>query len=146
MGYESLMLIGIVVSILFYELSSVSPGGLIVPGYFAVAVGQPGRMIVTLIIAAIGALTTRALSFVIVLYGRRRLAVAILATLAAYGIMTRLSSLVGISLSSGDGFDIIGWIVPGILAYELDKQGPSLTLPALASASAFTWMTAWILA
>lgn len=146
MDYEGLMVIGIVVSILYYELGSVSPGGLIVPGYFAVAVGQPGRMIVTLLVASVGALCTRALARAFVLYGRRRLAVAILSTLAVYGLFLRAGLAAGLSNGLEGGIEMIGWIVPGILAYELDKQGPVLTVSALASASACTWMVAWILA
>lgn len=146
MDYEGFMVIGIVVSILYYELGSVTPGGLIVPGYFAAAVGQPGRMIVTLIVAAVGALCTRAFARVFILYGRRRLAVAILSTLFIYGLCLRAGLFAGFSNGPGGGLEMIGWIVPGVLAYELDKQGPVLTVSALAAASACTWMVAWILA
>jgi len=39
------LLIGLIVGLLFYELFEISPGGVISPGYFALFVNQPVRLI-----------------------------------------------------------------------------------------------------
>ncbi|MEA1964690.1 MAG: poly-gamma-glutamate biosynthesis protein PgsC/CapC, partial [Candidatus Aerophobetes bacterium] len=45
--------IGIVVSFLFYEIVGLSPGGIVVPGYIALFLTQPTRILITLIISLI---------------------------------------------------------------------------------------------
>ncbi|RXG66319.1 poly-gamma-glutamate biosynthesis protein PgsC, partial [Candidatus Atribacteria bacterium 1244-E10-H5-B2] len=43
--------IGIVVSFAFYEIVGLSPGGIVVPGYIALFLDQPIRILVTLLVA-----------------------------------------------------------------------------------------------
>ncbi|MGZ5496815.1 MAG: poly-gamma-glutamate biosynthesis protein PgsC/CapC, partial [Candidatus Aminicenantales bacterium] len=45
------LLIGLVLALLWAEITDVSPGGLIVPGYFALYLGQPLRVAATLAVA-----------------------------------------------------------------------------------------------
>ena len=40
---EKILVLGIVLSILFYECTRLSPGGIIVPGYFALCLTTPGK-------------------------------------------------------------------------------------------------------
>ncbi len=44
----NLIILGIIISIIFYELTEISPGGVIVPGYIALFITQPGRIIMTI--------------------------------------------------------------------------------------------------
>ena len=46
-----LLILGVIVSIVFYELTDITPGGLIVPGIMVAHIGQPLRMVYTLLIA-----------------------------------------------------------------------------------------------
>lgn len=43
--------IGIIIGFLFYEVVGLSPGGIVVPGYLALFIDQPGRIVLTIGIA-----------------------------------------------------------------------------------------------
>ena len=43
--------IGVMVSFAFYEMVGFSPGGIVVPGYVALFLDQPIRILVTLLVA-----------------------------------------------------------------------------------------------
>jgi len=70
--------IGIVVSFAFYEIVGLSPGGIVVPGYIALFLDQPIRILVTLLAALLTYFIVRKLSNYIILYGRRRFLAMIL--------------------------------------------------------------------
>ncbi|GAI94323.1 unnamed protein product, partial [marine sediment metagenome] len=64
--------IGMVVSFAFYEMVGLSPGGIVVPGYIALFLDQPIRILVTLLVALLTYFSVKILSNYIILYGRRR--------------------------------------------------------------------------
>ena len=105
---EKILVLGIVLSILFYECTRLSPGGIIVPGYFALCLTTPLRIGYTLVLV----LLTWALAIVL----SYLLNLAVVAT----GL---LPFPVG----------VIGLIVPGIMVREMEKQGVGKTLLALAA-------------
>src|SRR5665648_1248178 len=70
--------IGIVVSFAFYEIVGLSPGGIVVPGYIALFLDQPIRILVTLLIALLTYFIISKLSNYVILYGRRRFLAMIL--------------------------------------------------------------------
>lgn len=45
--YYDVVALGVVVSILFSELTQLSPGGLVVPGYLALCLKTPERIVYT---------------------------------------------------------------------------------------------------
>lgn len=114
--YHEIVLAGVAVSLLFSELTGLSPAGLVVPGYIALSLQTPRRVVYTLLIALLAWAVTKLLSRWMILYGRRRFAVLIL-----------LSFLLN-ELIIGAGFlpynpGMIGVLVPGIIANEVEKQG-----------------------
>lgn len=124
--YSQTVILGVVVSILFSELTGLSPAGLIVPGYIALSLHSPARVVYTLCIAAAAMLFCRLLGQAVILYGRRQFAAAILiAFLLSAGIRTA-----GILPFSTD---VIGCLIPGIIAREFDRQGVVKTLLSLAA-------------
>ena len=48
---ETIVIVGVLLSILFYEVSELSPGGLIVPGYFALFSNDYKRIVATILVA-----------------------------------------------------------------------------------------------
>jgi len=64
--------IGVMVSFAFYEIVGLSPGGIVVPGYIALFLDQPIRILVTLLVALLTYFAVKILSNYIILYGRRR--------------------------------------------------------------------------
>ena len=58
----SILIIGILVSIIFYELTDISPGGIIVPGLLVMYFNSVERIIYTVIISLITYLIVKLLS------------------------------------------------------------------------------------
>lgn len=122
--YYEIIVLGVVVSILFSELTGLSPAGLIVPGYIILCLKTPGRIGYTLAVALAACLLGRLLDNVAVLYGRRRFAVMIILSF----LIDRAVLAAGL-LSPPPG--LIGILVPGIIALEFDRQGVARSLLAL---------------
>ena len=113
--YNEAMLAGIIVSMLYTELTGLS-AGLIVPGYLALNLHSPGRLVFTLAVAAGSVGICRVLSSFVILYGRRRFAMLILLSfLLSEGL--RMANLLP------SGVTVIGILIPGIIAREVDRQG-----------------------
>ena len=125
--------VGLVVSLLFSELFGLVPGGMVVPGYFALYINRPMDVLVTLAAALLTFAVVHALGSVIILYGRRRTALMILfGYLAGMGLRQVLPDTGG---ALDQGYDIIGFIIPGLLAIWLDRQGVVETISALGTIS-----------
>lgn len=130
------LLIGLLLAVLWAELTDVSPGGLIVPGYFALYLGQPLRIGVTLGLALLTWAVYRLLARLLILYGRRRFVLTVLAG----AVLAQAWALVLPSLFSAPaGLRAVGLIVPGILASSLARQKPLPTLASLAAVSTLTY-------
>lgn len=122
--YDRAILLGVIVSMLFTELTGLSPAGLIVPGYLAMSLSSPIRIVYTICLALCTAGLLRLLSRIFIIYGRRRFALAILLAYALHSALT-VSGLLPLRV------DIIGCLVPGIMAREFDRQGIFKTLVSL---------------
>lgn len=117
------MILGVLVSIVFTELTGLS-AGLILPAYFVLCLQAPWRIVYTLLIAAAATGLTRLLARRVVLFGKRRLAMMLLISFVLDALLQKTGLLPGT-------FRVIGVVVPGILAREFDRQGVLYTLLAL---------------
>ena len=124
--YYEIVVAGVLVSLLFIEVTGVSPAGLIVPGYLALSLQTPGRVVYTMAVALLAWGIARGLSRWMILYGRRRFAVLVMLSFFLNLLITRSGVL---PYDPG----MIGVLVPGIAAQELEKQGVVKTLAALAA-------------
>ena len=123
--YNEVVLAGVALSLIFSELTGLSPAGLVVPGYIALSLQTPSRVVYTLVIALIAWGVARLLARFMILYGRRRFTVLILLTYVLNAI------IVGCGILPFDP-GMIGAIVPGIIANEFEKQGIRKSLLSLA--------------
>ena len=123
--YHEIVVAGVAISLIFTELTGLSPAGLIVPGYIALSMQTPHRVVYTLAVAVAAWGCARLLSRWMILYGRRRFAVLVL---LAFAIDTAVSSLGLLPYDPG----LIGVLVPGIMAQEMEKQGLVKSLLSLA--------------
>ena len=119
---NDLLLIGIFISLIFTELTDLSPGGIIVPAYFAMYAYDWKRLLGTVLLSFACMLIVRLLSKYMILYGRRRYAVYIMT-----GIL--LKFIAG-SLGAGAAFSI-GNLIPGILGRDMERQKILPTLISL---------------
>jgi poly-gamma-glutamate biosynthesis protein PgsC/CapC len=125
--------IGLVVSLLFTELFGLAAGGMVVPGYLALYMSRPLDVALTvgagLLTYAVGA----ALESFLIVYGRRRTVVMIL---LGYLIGMAMRWLVQGQVSfDGDPAAVVGYIIPGLIAIWLARQGVIETLASLLTAS-----------
>jgi poly-gamma-glutamate biosynthesis protein PgsC/CapC len=126
------LVIGIVVSLVLTELIGLTAGGIIVPGYVALLLDRPAALLGFLVVAVASLGIVRALGTVLMLYGSRRFAVAVLAGLTLSLAAQWISPLLVPTYVEWVG---LGLIVPGLLAYQFDRQGILPTLAMLAIAA-----------
>lgn len=136
--YDQCVILGVVLSILFTELIGLSPGGLIVPGYFALALRSPLRIVYTLSVSLATMAICRFLGRFTILYGRRRFAASILTAFLLDALLTA-SGLLPWDVT------LIGCLIPGIVARDLDRQGVLPTLLSLTVVTGAVTLTALLL-
>lgn len=113
--------LGVLISLFFLETFGTAAGGIVVAGYVAIYLHQPWTIIATLIISFLVYLIVKFLGKFMFIYGRRRMVITVLLGFIfgwiarTYGIFTGLPS----NYSVG----VIGYIIPGLIANSMEKQG-----------------------
>jgi poly-gamma-glutamate biosynthesis protein PgsC/CapC len=125
--------IGLIVSFVYTELTGLFGGGLVVPCYFALYMNQPARIVATLVAALAAYVVVWAISNIVILYGRRRFAACVLTGFWIGWAMARA----GIKLGwGGHELRTIGYIVPGLIANDIARQGVIRTVASVVLLSA----------
>lgn len=137
--------IGLVYGFFLFEWTGLVAGGLIVPGYYAASFNEPWSIAVSLAVSLATMAAVRGLSFVTVLYGRRRFICSVLAGFALQWFAAAF--IVGEEMARGR-VEVMGYIIPGLIAHEMDRQGAGRTLLALLALSSLVFLTvrglAWL--
>jgi poly-gamma-glutamate biosynthesis protein PgsC/CapC len=128
--------IGVIVSLFLLETFGAAAGGIVVAGYLALFLHQPYSIIGTLAISVIVFLIVKLLSRFIFLYGRRRMVISVLLGFI-FGWVVRNFNLFA-ALEVGYAVTIIGYIIPGLIANSMAKQGMYKTLTVLGVATILT--------
>ena len=132
--------VGLIVSLLFTEMFGLSAGGMIVPGYLALYLHRPLAVVATILIALATFAAVRLLSRYAIIYGRRRIVMMVL-TGFLFGSLLRAVPLLATGMSPADSsasmdcFCVIGYIIPGLIALWMDRQGWVETLAPLVTSS-----------
>ena len=113
--------IGMVLSLFLTETLGVTAGGIIVPGYIAMNLEHPYSLITTFGISIITFLIIKLISQFVLVYGKRRLVLALLIGFLL-GYITRTENNLLSDLTQMD-FVVIGNIIPGLIANWMDRQG-----------------------
>jgi poly-gamma-glutamate biosynthesis protein PgsC/CapC len=132
---EAAVGIGVIISLVFAELLGASAGGIVVPGYIAMYLDRPLQIIGTLLVSLVTWLLIRGISQFTLLYGRRRMVLAIL-----LGFIVGWASrhLVFFNVSIYDlEMQSIGYIVPGLIANWMERQGVIKTISTMIIAAVF---------
>jgi poly-gamma-glutamate biosynthesis protein PgsC/CapC len=139
--------IGLAVSLLFSEVFGLAAGGMVVPGYFALFLNKPVAIALTVAAALSTYFIVHLLSTFIIIYGKRRTVMMILVGFLVRTLFDRLPYLLaGVPLQFGDSFPVmlfgnedlatvIGYVIPGLVAIWMDRQGAIETLATLLTAS-----------
>ena len=125
---DEIIIFGVLASIVFHELTQISPGGIIVPGYIALLLDEPVRVAVTIGLSLLTWGAVRLLSEHVILFGRRRFAVYIIVSFLLRFAADIITAEAELPVTAAM---IIGYLVPGILAHEIDRQGAVKTLASM---------------
>ncbi len=130
--YQSIriaVVLGIVISMLWYEKKNFSSGGVIVPGMMALFVlDRPLIVVYTLFIAFATLFIVKQTSNHVILFGRRRFSVIMLVN---FGLAWGADMITNFALTSTVDFQVIGFVIPGLIANEMERQGIFNTLYTL---------------
>lgn len=113
--YTETVLLGVLISLLYTEVTGFS-AGLVVPGYLVLSLHSPVRLIITLLVAIAAVLLCRGMAHWLILYGRRRFT-ALLCLTFVLGLLLDIWKVVPGAVG------VIGVIIPGVIAREMDRQG-----------------------
>lgn len=116
--------VGIVFAMFYSRRTGWSAGGLITPGLMALRAFSPWNFVGILTLALLFAMLLRLLTRFFGIYGRERVGAALLIALS-FRFLFRNSPGV-------DAF-WIGWIAPGLIAADIERQGAFMTLAAVIS-------------
>lgn len=141
MTFETLF-IGLLVAVIYVEIMDIYPGGIIVPAYIALYLDQPLRVLATILIAVLSLYTYKVLSRFLILFGKRRFVMLVLLG----GIWAQLwFVLLPHFFTSPLELRVIGWLIPGLLANNLEKQKFIPTLASMFTVSIITYFLVRIL-
>ena len=125
--------IGLVISLVFSEMLGLTAGGMVVPGYIALYLDRPLVIIFTCLVSYLTYFIVHALSAVTIIYGRRR---TVLMILVGYALGTLLRSFGSVQLPVATvELTSIGYIIPGLIAIWIDRQGLVESLSTMIIAS-----------
>lgn len=113
------LFIGLIIGILYYELVGISPGGVVPPAYFSLYIFYPHHILLTICIATIVFFAINYLSSTTILFGKRRLLIAII---IGFCVKYLLEALILKLDYPNYEIHFIGYIIPGLIANEIQKQ------------------------
>jgi len=130
--------IGLVFGFFFYEWVGLSAGGFVVPGYIALQLSDPLLLAGTLTTSLLTYVTVKTASRYTILYGRRRF---ILMVLAGFTWQWLFRAALVRSFSLPMETEILGFIIPGLIANEMERQRILPTLLTLLVISVMVRLT-----
>lgn len=126
---ETAIAIGLVLSLFFIDSFGLAAGGIVVPGYFALQLSNPWSILATFVIAIITSLIVKLIGQYSFLYGRRQMVLSLL-----IGLILALISHNFMSFNVADNtfqLEALGWVIPGLIAHWMAKQGIVKTVSIL---------------
>ncbi|MCD4797321.1 MAG: poly-gamma-glutamate biosynthesis protein PgsC [Candidatus Cloacimonetes bacterium] len=124
--FEVAIGLGVLISLFFLETFGAAAGGIVVAGYMAMYLHQPLTILATISISFIVFLIVKLLGKVMFIYGRRRMVITVLLGFIL-GWVARYYGLFS-GLPTGYSVNVIGFIIPGLIANSMEKQGIIKTL------------------
>lgn len=122
------MFIGLLVSLIYISVTGYYPGGIIVPSYLILFIDQPYRIAGTVIVALTTFLCYKLASKYLILFGKRRFVFMILfGSVFAY----LLSYVLPFAFPSTVELKVVGWVIPGLIANNFDRQGILQTVSSM---------------
>ncbi|WP_043268086.1 poly-gamma-glutamate biosynthesis protein PgsC/CapC [Streptomyces sp. CT34] len=137
--------IGLLFSLVCYLTTNLSPGGMITPGWLALTLVEDlQRAAMVVGVTVLTYIGTRLMQRYVILYGKRLFAAVVLLGVALQGTVMIVLSLEFPLMYANQ---TLGFIVPGLIAYQLVRQpkGPTLLATGSVTLMAYVVLTAGIL-
>lgn len=133
--YALTLSLGLFISLIYADVLMITAGGLIVPGYVAFMLHEPVMLGIMLLTSLVTYLVLLVASRVTILFGRRLFVLAIL-----IGLVLHLSAnaLMAPPERLAPSLLDFSWVVPGLLALWIYRQGIVTTYAALITTSLTT--------
>lgn len=126
---ELAITLGLIFSLLSYEVFGLAAGGIVVPGYIALQLQHPDRLAGVLGVSLLTFLIIKVLGNYTFLYGRRQMVLSLLiGCLLAYFSRHFLTFNIA---STTLELQAVGWVIPGLIAHWFGKQGIFKTISVL---------------
>jgi poly-gamma-glutamate biosynthesis protein PgsC/CapC len=118
--------IGLLFSLVCYLTTNLSPGGMITPGWLALTMLEDlKRAALVVAVTIVTYLATQLLQKVVILYGKRLFAAVVLtAVVIQAGVYLVIQTHYPLLYANAT----LGFIVPGLIAYQLERQPKGATL------------------
>ncbi len=126
--------LGVAFSLLFNEIFGVSAGGIVVPGYVALHLNNVWMLIGTLVVSFLTLFSVKIIAQFVFVYGRRRLVLSILLGFI-FGFVLRNYIAGPVYETTALHLEGIGYIIPGLIANWMERQGVMRTIAAVTTAS-----------
>lgn len=118
--------LGLVISLVFSETLGLAAGGMVVPGYVALLVHEPLRLVGTVLVSLATLGVLKLIAQYALVYGRRRIVAAVLIGFV-FGAVSRDLLVFNVGGSHVE-LQTIGYVIPGLIANWMDRQGILQTL------------------
>ena len=128
--------LGIAIGFLFFEITGLTAGGIIVPGYIALFMNEPLRILVTLVISLITFVIVNYASRFLILFGKRRF---LMMVLTGFLLRAAFDNIHIYFPDPGIELQAIGYIIPGLIGNEFARQGVLKTIISMIIVSTFVY-------
>jgi poly-gamma-glutamate biosynthesis protein PgsC/CapC len=130
---ELAITLGLVLSLFFIDAFGLAAGGIVVPGYIALQLSHIDRIVATFLIAILTSIIVKVIGRYTFLYGRRQMVLCLLV-----GCLLSLVShhLLSFNVTNNTfQLEALGWVIPGLIAHWMEKQGVIKTISMLITTS-----------
>ncbi|MEN8649195.1 poly-gamma-glutamate biosynthesis protein PgsC/CapC [Streptomyces sp. 21So2-11] len=137
--------VGLMFSLVCYLTTNLSPGGMITPGWLALTLVEDlQRAAMVVGVTVLTYVTTLLVQRLVILYGKR-----LFSTVVLIGVLLQATLMIVLQLEFPLMYtnQTLGFIVPGLIAYQLVRQPKGATILATGSVTlmAYVLLTAGIL-
>ncbi|MEU8252742.1 poly-gamma-glutamate biosynthesis protein PgsC/CapC [Micromonospora inaquosa] len=133
--------IGLVFALLCYLTTNLSPGGMITPGWIALAlIEDPLQAAVIVVMTVVTYALTKLMQRMVILYGKRLFAAIVLLSVL---LQMTLFVIVQRDLPLLFAHQTLGFVAPGLIAYQLVRQPPKATVLATVMVTGITYGVAF---
>ncbi|MEO3778226.1 poly-gamma-glutamate biosynthesis protein PgsC/CapC [Micromonospora sp. B11E3] len=130
--------VGLVLALACYLTTNLSPGGMITPGWIALALVEEYRQVAVIVVmTGVTWALTKLMQRVVILYGKRLFAAIVLLSVL---LQTTLFLVIQQDFPLLFSHQTLGFVAPGLIAYQLVRQPPVATMLATGAVSVGSYL------